>query len=135
MSHTILKMAKKRAYVDAVSTATGVSDVFTQDIEDSPEVFQRGNGAPPDAPPLRQPQAKVPPTQAPPAQGQPEPGYISEPQRKRLFAITRECRVDPADLKIYLLHNHGDESTSKIRREDYDDVIGWVQTQKSDAAV
>ena len=32
--NTILKMAKKRAYVDAILTATHASKVFTQDIED-----------------------------------------------------------------------------------------------------
>ena len=32
--NTIIKMAKKRAYVDAVLTATCASGVFTQDIED-----------------------------------------------------------------------------------------------------
>jgi len=32
--NTILKMAKKRAHVDAILTATAASDIFTQDIED-----------------------------------------------------------------------------------------------------
>jgi len=32
--NTIKKMAKKRAFVDAVLTATAASDIFTQDIED-----------------------------------------------------------------------------------------------------
>jgi hypothetical protein len=32
--NTILKMAKKRAHVDAIITATGASDIFTQDIEE-----------------------------------------------------------------------------------------------------
>lgn len=36
--NTVLKMAKKRAHVDAVLTATAASDIFTQDIEDMPEV-------------------------------------------------------------------------------------------------
>lgn len=37
VANTILKMAKKRAQVDAVITATAASDIFTQDIEDLPE--------------------------------------------------------------------------------------------------
>lgn len=37
VSNTILKMAKKRAQVDAVITATAASDIFTQDIEDLPD--------------------------------------------------------------------------------------------------
>lgn len=37
VANTVLKMAKKRALVDGVLTATGASDIFTQDIEDIPE--------------------------------------------------------------------------------------------------
>lgn len=32
--NTVLKMAKKRAYVDGILSATAASDIFTQDIED-----------------------------------------------------------------------------------------------------
>lgn len=34
-ANTILKMAKKRAFVDAILTVTGASRIFTQDIEDT----------------------------------------------------------------------------------------------------
>jgi len=34
IANTILKMAKKRAFVDAVLSATRSSDIFTQDVED-----------------------------------------------------------------------------------------------------
>jgi hypothetical protein len=34
--NTVLKIAKKRAHVDAVLTATAASDIFTQDLEDLP---------------------------------------------------------------------------------------------------
>ena len=40
--NTVLKMAKKRAHVDAVLTATAASDIFTQDVED---MDVPGNGA------------------------------------------------------------------------------------------
>ncbi len=36
LANTILKMAKKRALVDATLTATAASDCFTQDLEDLP---------------------------------------------------------------------------------------------------
>ena len=35
--NTVLKMAKKRAHVDATITATAASDIFTQDVEDLPQ--------------------------------------------------------------------------------------------------
>jgi len=37
LGNTILKMAKKRAFVDAILTVTGASRIFTQDVEDLPE--------------------------------------------------------------------------------------------------
>lgn len=38
--NTVLKMAKKRAYVDGILSATAASDIFTQDIEDiTPDVI------------------------------------------------------------------------------------------------
>jgi hypothetical protein len=42
--NTVLKMAKKRAHVDAILTATAASDIFTQDIEDMPEVITGAKG-------------------------------------------------------------------------------------------
>jgi len=48
--NTILKMAEKRAFVSAVLMATGASDIFTQDIEDFPDLV--------DAQVVRVPEAK-----------------------------------------------------------------------------
>ena len=38
--NTILKMSEKRAFVSAILMATGASDIFTQDIEDFPELVE-----------------------------------------------------------------------------------------------
>ena len=38
--NTVLKIAKKRANVDAVKSTTAASDIFTQDIEDMPQAYQ-----------------------------------------------------------------------------------------------
>ncbi|MDY7039062.1 MAG: hypothetical protein SV375_23280 [Thermodesulfobacteriota bacterium] len=57
--NTVLKMAKKRAHVDAILTATAASDIFTQDVEDMPEVFSATKETPKQAkPPLKQPGKK-----------------------------------------------------------------------------
>lgn len=48
--NTVLKMSKKRAQVDAILTCTAASDIYTQDIEDMPEVIpgadKKGNETP-----------------------------------------------------------------------------------------
>ncbi len=63
--NTCLKMAKKRAHVDAILTATAASDIFTQDVEDMPEVIpgasttqQMGTQATTGKPPVKQPKEK-----------------------------------------------------------------------------
>lgn len=41
LANTILKMAKKRAFIDAVLQVASLSDVFTQDLEDMKEFLQQ----------------------------------------------------------------------------------------------
>jgi len=52
IANTVLKMAKKRALVDAVLTVTAASDIFTQDLEDMPEELIQKK------PPLKEPEKK-----------------------------------------------------------------------------
>lgn len=62
--NTVLKMAKKRALIDAVLTVTAASDTFTQDIEDMPQFDTKPENAPPaNTPP---PAAGAPPAAAAP---------------------------------------------------------------------
>lgn len=60
--NTALKMAKKRAYVDAILTRTGASQVFTQDIEDLPVAHETD-----DTPPAVAPARPTPTSPKPPA--------------------------------------------------------------------
>ncbi len=51
--NTVLKMSKKRAYVDAVITACAASDILTQDIDDIPPELLGNQGSPPAQPAAR----------------------------------------------------------------------------------
>lgn len=58
--NTVLKMAKKRAFVDAVKSTTAASDIFTQDVEDLPAyMFQQPQPQPVQAE-VQQPQRADP---------------------------------------------------------------------------
>lgn len=59
--NTVLKMAKKRALVDAVKSTTAASDIFTQDVEDLPD-WMRVRAAQP----AQQVQVEAPPAPARP---------------------------------------------------------------------
>lgn len=48
IANTVLKMAKKRALIDAVLTTTAASDIFTQDIEDLPDELKDEMHSPPE---------------------------------------------------------------------------------------
>lgn len=60
VANTVLKMAKKRALVDAVLTITAASDCFTQDIEDLPEELAQEVGNQSKESTIRTPKAKAP---------------------------------------------------------------------------
>lgn len=63
--NTVLKMAKKRAQVDATLTALGVSDLLTQDLEDMDLGDQREDApAPSKSPPPKTAKQVVPPKDA-----------------------------------------------------------------------
>ena len=41
--NTVLKISRKRSMIDAVLTACGASEIWTQDTEDNPELYQEQN--------------------------------------------------------------------------------------------
>jgi len=77
--NTCLKMAKKRAYVDAMLSATAASDIFTQDIEDMPEVIPAVNHHQQAA---QQPQQGQQQQAAQQAQSKPQPPQQQQDQQK-----------------------------------------------------
>jgi len=60
--NTVLKMAKKRAHVDAILTVTAASDIFTQDVEDLPPIQEpvKAEPAKPQPEPSQKPQPTIP---------------------------------------------------------------------------
>lgn len=64
--NTVLKISKKRAFVDASITATAASDIFTQDLEDIAEDLKVQEAK-------RAAEAKAAATATPPAQPAPKP--------------------------------------------------------------
>lgn len=64
--NTALKMAQKRAYVGATLHAYGLSNRFTQDVEENPEFYRKGP-----------PQTEAPQTKAPPPAEPRKPGIYT----------------------------------------------------------
>lgn len=140
VANTVLKMAKKRAQIDAVLTVTAASDVFSQDLEDLPpemvadvehdeadasqplpEQLPQRSAAPPA--PRAQAQAQAP---RPATQGV---AVISEPQRRRFFAISKsgECRRQPQEIDAKLTEKYGLADDRLMPVRDYEAAVAWLK--------
>lgn len=97
LANTVLKMAKKRALVDAVLTATAASDIFTQDIEDLPEELLDKADVPQGKPTVSTPQPKAQPT--------PQPAPATAPEQSAAdfaneIAGEFQCVTEPEYLTV-----------------------------------
>ena len=83
MYNTVLKMGKKRAFVDAVRTATAASDVFAQDLEDLPIAHEPAQVQPAQA----QPTETRPPARRVENESQPQ-GQLDNPCIATVTGVT-----------------------------------------------
>lgn len=114
--NTVLKIAKKRAHIDATLTVTGAADIFTQDlIEDDDE----------HKPEIKPPQSKSAQQQPAPADG--DANLITEKQRNRLFAIAHTSNVSEEDLRKHLKEVYKLDHSKDIRKSWYDSICQWVE--------
>ena len=141
MANTILKMAKKRALIDAVLTATGASDIFTQDIQDLPEGYVNPDEqAPPvfipedaqNTPDFAAEQAAKERSELEPPPEQPKVPVISEAQRKRLYAIAMGAGMDKDFFKQWLQYEHEYSSSKDITKADYEKICAAAEAYKND---
>jgi len=114
--NTVLKMAKKRAYVDGILSATGASDIFTQDVEDMPkEMFNKTGEV--------EPSASSKPEAAPPkSKSETNGDTISEAQSKRFFAICKTAGMENQDMKNWLSYYYELESSRDIPKSQYAEI-------------
>ena len=157
VANTILKMAKKRAQIDAVLTTTAASDVFAQDLEDLvaagldlqpdatdfpaaspvplPQELQRKADAP--VPQTQQSQPQPQPQPHPQPQIQPRQGtslppqsavrLISSPQASRFWAIAMQYHKDHTKIVGYLHNVLGVQKKDDIPASRYDEAIAWAE--------
>ena len=103
MDNTVLKMAKKRALVDAALLVGSLSDVFTQDIED---MDLQGNTYS-----NRQRYYTD------------RDGTISQAQAKRMFAIAK----GDDELVRAAMEKYGYKSSSSIKKTDYNRICDEIE--------
>jgi len=122
LANTVLKMAKKRAQVDAVLTVASLSEIFTQDLEDFAdepvEVAPRqergsqrrnGNGQ------MRDPD-----------------GPATEQQMKAVHAIANRVGLSDDELRSLLTSQFGVTSTKELTKGQASKAIDMLQNTPAD---
>jgi hypothetical protein len=114
-----LKMACKSAHIDATLRMAGLSEIFTQDLEDMPPENVGGESQP-EQRRTTEPQRGKPVTQAPRSTG--GRGFATE---KQVYLIER--RLDDAGVEARTLCERFDvESLVKIPFAKVNDVLAWI---------
>ena len=103
IDNTVLKMAKKRALVDAALLVASLSDVFTQDLEDMDLEGQQVSNR------------KRYYTD--------QDGTISTAQAKRMFALAEGDQ----DIVRQILDKYGYQSTKDVKKIDYDKMCTEIE--------
>lgn len=107
IDNTVLKMAKKRALVDAALLVGSLSDIFTQDLEDMDlEGSQVSN------------QKRYYTDQD---------GTISKAQARRIFAIADGNQ----EIVRQVIEKYGYKRTDEIKKVDYDKICSEVEEEKN----
>ena len=121
--NTVLKMAKKRALVDATLTATAASDIFTQDVEDfGPEPV----GKAPEESRLRE---EPKPSQSERGAGQSSP-VVTQQQIGFLLGTCKQFGVTEEQVNAYILQQYQLTSKKDIPKNKLDEILTWVKQQK-----
>lgn len=104
MDNTVLKMAKKRALIDATLLVASLSDIFTQDLEDMDI-----NGQPTEM-------QKVYTDQD---------GTISKAQAKRMYALAK----GDAELCKRVMQKYGYEKSEQVKKIDYNKICEEIEAE------
>lgn len=123
VANTVLKMAKKRALVDAALTATAASDIFAQDIEEvveeTPEVI------PPKA--IQELAEKaIEGKSSHPASTEPV-RYVSQKQAGRFYYLAKDAGIEGQGLKDFLMDEIGATDTKMIPLDRYEELCSRLQ--------
>ncbi len=111
IANTLLKMAKKRALIDAVLNATRSSGIFTQDIED----FIQED---------KQPQSQIKADKLP----------ASEQQLDEIFTLSKELSIPIIKLKKILKERFSVNALNGLSSKVAEDLIDYLLSLKSDVS-
>lgn len=126
--NTIQKMAQKRAYVGAVISATRSSNIFTQDLEDEPELAQSAAKSRPA--PAYKPQAEAPAG----ASAAGEVRMATPGQAKLIWArLKNELHLNDFAAREFINENVGKQHSKDLTSEDIQILLNAIDEKAAEA--
>jgi len=122
LANTVLKMAKKRALVDAALTVASLSDIFTQDLEDLIEDDAQQQGRKQNGGQRRNGNGQM---------RNPD-GPATEQQAKAIHAIANRVGLTDDELKGLLESQFGVSSTKELTKQQASSLIDLLQKTPAD---
>lgn len=61
--------------------------------------------------------------------------FITKEQRNELFELFKSLQIPKESIKEFLLNNYGIESSSQIKKEDFDAIIEWIKNRNQEQGV
>jgi hypothetical protein len=118
LANTVLKMAKKRAQVDAVLTVASLSEIFTQDLEDYAEDML------PQSKPQSQPknQQKTKTTNN---------TVATEAQLKKLYTMAKELGLERETMTAIMQERYSKASSKELTKAEASDLIKYLAKLES----
>lgn len=118
--NTVLKMAKKRAQVDAALTVGSLSELFTQDLEDIDLPEQ-----PAERPKKQKENRPEPPK--PKTNGNGKESLATEAQCKAVYAISKNQGMNEEEVKEMIMAKYGKESSKELTKKEASALIDELQ--------
>lgn len=122
IANTILKMAKKRAFVDAVLSATRSSDLFTQDIEDE-VVRDKSN------------QQNQPSSQNNCNQSNEKIQVASKKQISYIFTLLSQYRIPVENARQMMISKYNVSESNKLNKNQASEFIEYLKSYYSQSRV
>ena len=119
LANTVLKMAKKRAQVDAVLTVASLSEIFTQDLEDLGEEFE----VPATGKPRQQRQQRPQP--------QSNGNQATEAQLKKLYATAKDLGLDKDAMVAIMAERYGKNNSKDLTKKEASDLIEFLSNPEN----
>lgn len=119
--NTVRKIAKKRAFVDAMLSATAASDIFTQDID---EMFGQSETQAQSEKKQAIKNQEIIESQVIPEND--SGGLITHDDQLELFRLLKEKNIPKTAFQGYLKLELGVEGTAKIKKSELNRAVEWI---------